>query len=172
MLLADPRFEEIDRMTAPEFEAAVVALLELAGYDDVVASGGFKGKGVDLMAGADGERTAVQATRSAHPVGVAAVRALIDGRKRLGCERGLAVTNNFFWPEAEQCAAEWEVELWDRWKLALFVDGPEPQIDDTICAECRKPVPIGVTAFCLSLPARFQGQVFCIAHQKKQIRAA
>ena len=104
-------------MTAPEFEAAVVALLELAGYDDVVASGGFKGKGVDLMAGADGERTAVQATRSAHPVGVAAVRALIDGRKRLGCERGLAVTNNFFWPEAEQCAAEWEVELWDRWKL-------------------------------------------------------
>ena len=25
------------------------------------------------------------------------------------------------------------------------MDGPEPQIDDTICAECHKPVPIGVT---------------------------
>ncbi len=159
-------------MTATEFEAAVVALLKLGGYDDVVRSGGFKGKGVDLIARAGGVHTAVQTTRSAHPVGVAAVRALIDGRKRLGCEQALAVTNNFFWPEAEQCAAEWEVELWDRWKLALFADGPEPQIDDTICAECRTPVPIGVTAFCLSTPARFQGQVFCIPHQKKQIRAA
>jgi HJR/Mrr/RecB family endonuclease len=101
MLPADPRFEEIDRMTAPEFEAAVVALLELGGYDNVVRSGGFKGQGVDLIAHADGVHTAVQTTRSAHPVGVAAVRALIDGRKRLGCEQALAVTNNFFWPEAE-----------------------------------------------------------------------
>ena len=35
MLAPDPRFEQIDEMDGRDFEAAVVELLELLGYEDV-----------------------------------------------------------------------------------------------------------------------------------------
>jgi hypothetical protein len=171
MLAPDPRFDVIDGLDGREFEAALVNLFELMGYE-VEHIGGFD-KGADLVVTLDGVRTAVQAKRWSTAVGIDAIRQLIDGIKRYQCDRGIAVTNSFFTEQAIECATEWEIELWDRRKLSEFVDGDPPEVDHTICAECGAKVKATVTNWCLARPARYGGNVFCPKHQsRKQRRVA
>ena len=158
-------------MNGHEFEAALLDLFTMLGYS-VQNTGGYRDKGVDRIATSNGVRTAVQAKRQSSPVRLAGVRAVIDGRKRQGCDRGIVVTNNFFWPQAEQCAAAWGIDLWDRFTLATFLEGPEPLIDRTSCGVCGEQITAGIGAYCFKHRARFQGNLLCMACQKKQYRRA
>ena len=105
-------------------------------------------------------------------MGLDCIHTVFAGKARHGCDRALAVTTHFFTRPATEAAAELQVELWDRWKLATFLGGNPPTIDRTICVECGATVTNGVTRFCLNRPARFNGQVYCPRHQKRANRAA
>lgn len=168
MLAPDPRFERIDAMEGREFEDAVAELFELLGYD--VEQTPFYDKGADIIAVRDGVRTAVQVKRWRNAVSVDGVRQLIDGMKQYGCTRGLLVTNSFLSDPALRSAKAWEIEVWDRAKLADFIDGEAPKVDTSVCAECQHRVTPGVTAFCLAHPGRFGGLVYCFAHQPRRAR--
>jgi hypothetical protein len=168
MLAPDPRFTEIDGLDGAAFEAALAQLFELLGYD-VEHIGGFD-KGADLILTQDGLRTAVQAKRWSTGVGIEAVRQLLDGMKRYTCDNGIVVTNSFFTEPAVECAGFHGIGLWDRWKLAEFVDGEPPNVDRTVCAECGARVTKGTTDWCISHPARYDGNVFCRKHQTRSQR--
>ena len=169
MLPPDPRFAVIDGLDGKAFELALVDLFERLGYDEVEWIGGFD-KGADLVVVEDGQRIAVQAKRSSTPVGIPAVRQLIDGIRRYDCARGLLVTNSFFTEPAIECGREWGIELWDRRILAQYVDGDPPEIDTSACAACGAAVSPGISAWCLSHPARYGGFVYCRTHQRRSAR--
>jgi restriction system protein len=170
MLAPDPRFECLDAMSGPEFEASLAELFGLLGYE-VELIGGFD-KGADLVLARDGERTAVQAKRHSGSVGIDAVRQLIDGMRSYECARGLVVTNSFFTEQAIECAERWSIDLWDRRELAQYVEGEPPQVDTSVCAECGASVTAGTTKWCLDRPARYGGNVYCRQHQSKSQRRA
>jgi restriction system protein len=157
-------------MDGYEFERTAAELLRIMGFE-VERIGGFD-KGADLVATMDGERTAVQAKRYSTAVRIDAVRQLLDGRTRYDCLHGLVVTNSFFTPPAVECADAHSIELWDRRRLAEYLDGDPPAIDITVCADCGACVTKGVTKFCLDQPGRFLGNVFCPKHQARSQRRA
>jgi hypothetical protein len=169
MLAPDPRFEQIDAMDGREFEAAVAQLLEILGYEHVERKLGFD-KGADIVATRDGVRTAVQVKRWSTPVDLKSVRQLVDGKRRYGCENALLVTNSFLTGPAVECATEWGIEVWDRWKLADFVPGDAPAMDMNVCADCGGSVTPGVRDFCLAHPGRFGGLIYCFKHQARSQR--
>jgi len=165
MLAPDPRFERIDAMEGREFEAAVAELLEILGYEDVEKTSYFD-NGADVLAVKDGVRVAVQVKRWSNPVGVDAVRQLIDGIKRYACDRGLLVTNSYLTEEATRSVEAWDIEVWDRAKLADYAEGEPASVDLGVCTHCGRPVSPGVTRWCLSHPGRYGGFVYCPAHQR------
>jgi predicted RecB family endonuclease len=169
MLAPDPRFDRIDGLDGLEFEAAVAELLQLMGFEQVERVGGFD-KGADIIAIRDGVRTAVQVKRWSTPVDLKSVRQLVDGTRRYACEAGLLVTNSFLTEPAVECAEAWGIEVWDRRTLADFLDGEAPDVDTTVCAECKEPVSEGTTSWCLSHPARYSGFVYCRKHQARSQR--
>lgn len=171
MLAPDPRFERIDAMGGREFEAQVAELLDLLGYEDVEQTP-YYDKGADILATKDGLRVAVQVKRWSKSVGVDAVRQLIDGTKRYGCDRGLLVTNSYLTDEAIRSAKAWEIEVWDRSRLANYAAGEPASADTSVCALCGQPVSPGVTEWCLSHPGRYGGFVYCLGHQKRANRTA
>lgn len=168
MLAPDPRFARLDGLSGEEFEVALKELFELLGY--AVEETPRFDKGADLILVTEGERVAVQAKRWSTPVDIDAIRQLVDGRKRYGCSHAIAVTNSFFTEPAVECAAEWEIELWDRWKLGEYIAGEPPEVDTTVCAECGADVTPGITKWCLDHPARYGGNVFCRTHQSRRNR--
>jgi hypothetical protein len=169
MLAPDPRFEQIDAMDGLEFEAAVAGLLRLLEFEQVQRIGGFD-KGADIVAVRDGQRIAVQAKRWSTPVNLNAVRQLVDGVRQYNCTRGLLVTNSFLTTPAIECAETWDIEVWDRRRLADFLDGDPPEVDTTVCAECGKQVSKGTTDWCLARPSRYGGFVYCRKHQARSQR--
>jgi hypothetical protein len=169
MLAPDPRFERIDGLDGLEFETAIVELLQLLDFAEVKHIGGFD-KGADIVAVRDGVRTAVQAKRWSTPVDLKSVRQLVDGMKRYECANGLLVTNSFLTEPALECAEVWGIEVWDRRTLADFLDGEAPDVDTSVCAECRQGVSAGTTQWCLSHPARYGGLVYCRKHQARSQR--
>ena len=168
VLAPDPRFALIDAMDGREFEQALAELFRLLGYE-VELTGAFD-KGADLLLTRGLERTAVQAKRSASSIGISAVRQLVDGMRRYGCARGLVVTNSFFTDQATECAEAWDIDLWNRRDLAIYMDGEVPDVDPTVCAECGDAVSTGTTTWCLDHPARYGGNVYCRKHQAKSQR--
>ena len=169
MLAPDPRFERIDGLDGLEFEAAVVELLALLGFEQVEHIGGFD-KGADIVAVRDGVRTAVQAKRWSTAIDLKSVRQLVDGIHRYECTAGLLVTNSFLTKPALECAESWDIEVWDRHTLADFLEGEAPTVDTSLCAECGVRVSAGVTSWCLARPAQYGGAVYCMKHQARSQR--
>jgi restriction system protein len=169
MLAPDPRFARIDAMEGREFELAVAELLEILGYEDVEQTP-YYDKGADILASKNGLRVAVQTKRWSNSVGVDAVRQLIDGTKRYGCDRSLLVTNSYLTDEAIRTAEAWEIEVWDRRRLAEFAEGEPASVDTGVCAHCGRQVSRRVTEWCLAHPGRHGGFVYCRAHQKRANR--
>jgi restriction system protein len=168
MLSPDARFSRLDAMSGPDFERALAELFDLLGYD--VEQTPVYDNGADLVIAKDGERTAVQAKRSATSVGIAGVRQVLDGR--YACTQALVVTNSFFTGPAIDCARAHDIDLWDRRVLADLLEGESPEVDATVCAECGAAVTIGTSAWCVDRPARYGGNVYCRKYQAKSRRRA
>lgn len=84
-----------DRMDGLEFENQIKEWLLKSGYGPVKKTEYFD-QGVDLIAAKKGCVTGVQVKRSAKPVGVNAIRAVVAGLKSYGCNRAMVVTNSTF----------------------------------------------------------------------------
>ncbi len=108
---------EIDEMSGEEFELWLERFFRRAGWQ-VRRVGGSGDFGCDLILVYGGYATAVQAKRSAKPVGVQAVQEVVAGRQHHGCHYAMVVTNSGFTVAAVQLAQSCGVELWDRDRLA------------------------------------------------------
>jgi len=114
-------FEQVDAMGGDEFELWLERFFLRAGWQ-VRRVGGSGDFGCDLILSYGGYDTAVQAKRSAKPVGVGAVQEVVAGRQHHGCHYAMVVTNSSFTVAAAQLAASCGVELWDRERLAAEVE--------------------------------------------------
>jgi HJR/Mrr/RecB family endonuclease len=170
MLAPDPRLERIDQMDGLEFEEAVKELLELLGFTDVQMTPRFD-RGADLIAVRDGVRTAVQVKRRSSAVRKDAVLQLLDGMEQYACAAGLLVTNSFLTKEADDRARHYNIEVWDRRRIAEYAEGEEPEVDTVHCRECGARLSAGIRKFCLDHPSRFGGLVFCMQHQSRKRRS-
>lgn len=91
---------EVDKMTGWEFEKFLEGLFLRQGYKvtHVGSSGGDFGG--DLVLEKDGERTLVQAKRSASNVGIKAIQEVVGGKRKYNCHRVMVVTNSYLTPAA------------------------------------------------------------------------
>jgi hypothetical protein len=168
VLAPDPRLERIDQMGGLEFEEAVKELLELLGFEEVETTERFD-RGADLIATRDGVRTAVK--RRSTAVHKDAILQLRDGMEQYACAAGLLVTNSFLTRPAEERAAFYKIEVWDRRRIAEYAEGDEPELDTSHCAECGSSVRDGARKSCLDQPGRFGGLVYCMRHQARSRRS-
>jgi hypothetical protein len=107
---------EIDMMNGVAFERRLAAHFRAKGFSVATTptSGDF---GVDLLVGTLEGTMAVQAKRSAHPVGIQAVQEVQAGKSYYGCLKAAVITNATFTQNARQLAERAGVELWDRQRL-------------------------------------------------------
>lgn len=111
--------EDIDVMTGVQFELFLEALFRRSGYR--VRHTGRKGDlGADLVIEQAGQRTVVQAKRSAAPVGHDAVQQAVGAIAPYGATGAMVVTNSTFTAHATLLARANRVVLWDR--RALFAE--------------------------------------------------
>jgi restriction system protein len=93
------RLEETDEMTGWEFERWLERLLRDTGMD-VERTPYRSDFGADFIATWNGVRIAIQAKRSARPVGVRAVQEVVAAKGYYDCEIAMVVTNNYFTDQA------------------------------------------------------------------------
>lgn len=112
---------EVDTMSGEDFERFLELLFRQLGYE--VNRTPYRGDyGADLLLVKDGQKTAVQAKRSANTVGLQAVQEVVAARAFYDCTRTLVVTNNSFSPQARRLATPNQVELWDREALLRIIE--------------------------------------------------
>lgn len=93
----------IDAMSGIEFERYIAALLKKRGFTNVRLTERYDW-GVDIIAHKDGIRWGVQTKRSSGLVKVAAVRQVVAGLNKYGCERSMVITNGVFSGQAVEIA--------------------------------------------------------------------
>lgn len=105
--------DQIDELSGEQFERFLARFFARAGWQ-VEEVGGRGDFGADLIVTYQGYRTAVQAKRSASPVGVAAIQEVVGARSHYDCEYAMVVTNSHYTAAAQTLATSCGVELWDR----------------------------------------------------------
>jgi Restriction endonuclease len=111
------QIDDLDEMTGWEFECWLVRFFERLGFE--VERTRYRGDyGADLITTWRGVRTAVQAKRSAHLVGIRAVQEAVAAKTFYNCERAMVVTNNYFTLTAANLARSNGVLLRTRDDLA------------------------------------------------------
>jgi restriction system protein len=111
------QIEELDEMTGWEFERWLARFFERLGFK--VERTRYRGDyGADLITTWRGVRTAVQAKRSAHLVGIRAVQEAAAAKSYYGCERAMVITNSYFTLPAVDLARATGVLLRTRDDLA------------------------------------------------------
>jgi restriction system protein len=116
-LLARAGLESVDEMTGWEFERWLETLFLQLGFE--VERTPYRGDyGADFVLSWNGIRIAVQAKRSAHPVGVQAVQQVVASCAYYDCEQSMVVTNNYFTGQAMILARKNGVRIRHRDDLA------------------------------------------------------
>lgn len=119
-------------MTGDEFEEYLSILFEKLGYL-VEKVGSHKGDyGADLIIEKNKERTAIQAKRHDHWIGIEAVREVYGSMNMYNCTKAMVITNNYYTDQAKKLALADKVELWDRRNLidALLSVGNKNTVPD------------------------------------------
>lgn len=101
--LSNAGMSQIDTMSGLEFERYIAALLKKRGFTNVRLTERYDW-GVDIIAHKDGIRWGVQTKRSSGLVKVAAVRQVVAGLNKYGCERSMVITNGVFSTQAVEIA--------------------------------------------------------------------
>ena len=175
---------EIDYMDGITFEKYLEALFEKLGYR--VERTQYVGDyGADLITTKNGVKTVIQAKRYKQKVGIKAIQEAVAAKGKYGCSEAMAVTNSFYTKAAIELAKANRVKLWDRndlVKALLSIKKDSPVIEqqqevaatnveqatmgNDVCSVCNKSVSEKVKKYCLSNPQRFNGEVYCYAHQR------
>jgi len=115
------RRETFDDMDGWEFEEFVAEVLLRNGYQHVEITRGSKDQGVDILAQKEERSYAIQCKHYASKVPNKAVQEAYAGAKFYGCDVPVVLTNNYFFPSAEELGDEVGVELWDRDELRRLI---------------------------------------------------
>ncbi|WP_165904133.1 restriction endonuclease [Plasticicumulans lactativorans] len=111
------QFDQLDRLTGPEFEQRLAILFRHQGYS-VKLTKGSGDQGADLLLSKGNILIAVQAKRYTARVGNRAIQELLGGMIFYKCNRGMVVTTSDFTRSAKELAAKASgVELWGRSEL-------------------------------------------------------
>ena len=105
---------EVDIMSGEEFERYVAKLLSVNGFSNIQVTKASGDYGVDILAGKDGERYAIQCKRYAKNVGVKPVQEVYAGASMYGATRCAVITNVYFSDNGRALANKLGVQLWDR----------------------------------------------------------
>lgn len=116
------RFCEIDKMDGHEFEYWCAELLRKNGFSGVEVTQGSGDQGVDVLATKDGIKYAIQCKCYSSDLSNKPVQEVNAGRIIYHCHVGAVMTNRFFTSGAKQAADATGVLLWDRNKLAEFLE--------------------------------------------------
>jgi len=103
-------------MDGRKFEDQIVLWLKRYGYKTVVKTE-YYDQGVDILASNPGNLVGIQVKRSAKPVGVNAIRAVVAGTKVYGCNSSMVITNNNFTAQAISLAKVNNTQLINGAKL-------------------------------------------------------
>lgn len=173
--LSKSGIHEIDRMDGKTFEKYLECLFEGLGYK--VERTRYVGDyGGDLVTRKDGIKTVIQAKRHKNRVGVRAIQEAVAAKGFYDCQKAMVVTNSYFTNEARQLANKNDVELWDKKllsnamlkmkeKLANVSNENKPDTSNK-CTLCGVEVSKEVRKYCLDHPEKFEGNIYCYAHQK------
>ena len=115
-------FELIDRMDGIQFEHFCCSLLLQNGFYNVDVTRASGDQGVDVLAEKDGIRYAIQCKCFSSDLGNTPIQEIYAGKEMYDCHVGVVMTNRYFTPGAKELAGKTRVILWDRDKLASFVN--------------------------------------------------
>lgn len=91
------------KMSGVQFERQMIIWLAKNGFSSLRTTE-YYDQGVGIVAVKDGVSFGIQVKRSARPVGVSAVRAVVAGLKSYNCEQAMVVTNASFTAQARNLA--------------------------------------------------------------------
>jgi restriction system protein len=120
--------QQIDALSGSGFEQFIVELLQKLRFSaDIV--GGSNDKGVDIVAGKDGVRFAVQCKRYAANVSRTAVSDCVAGMRLYRCDRSMLITNSGFQQGAIELAAANDTILVGRPMLIAWITDGKTSLD-------------------------------------------
>jgi len=111
------RLDDVDRMDGYQFEEWCAALLEKNGFQEVLVTQKSGDQGVDILAGKDDIRYAIQCKCYTSDLGNTPVQEVLAGKAYYGCQIGVVMTNRHFTKGAQELAQKTGVLLWDREKI-------------------------------------------------------
>lgn len=109
-----PVMETVDAMEGLDFEYWSAELLRRIGFENVEVTQASGDQGVDVIAGKDGIKYAVQCKRYSSNLGNSPVQEVHAGKSIYNCQIGAVITNQFFTSGAKELAESTGVLLWDR----------------------------------------------------------
>ena len=112
----------IDQMNGIQFEHFCCSLLLQNGFYNVDVTRTSGDQGVDVLAEKDGIRYAVQCKCFTTDLGNTPIQEVYAGKEMYNCHVGAVMTNRYFTPGAKALAEKTRTLLWDRDKLAVFVN--------------------------------------------------
>lgn len=115
-------FDLIDTMNGLQFEYFCCSLLLKNGFYDVDVTRASGDQGVDVLAKKDDIRYAIQCKCFTKDLGNTPIQEVYAGKEMYDCHVGVVMTNRYFTPGAKELAEKTRTLLWDRDRLALFVD--------------------------------------------------
>jgi len=115
-------FDVIDQMDGLQFEHFCCSLLLQNGFYNVNVTRGSGDHGVDLLAEKDDIRYAIQCKCFSADLGNTPIQEVYAGKEMYNCHVGVVMTNRYFTSGAEELAKKTRTLLWNREKLAYFVN--------------------------------------------------
>jgi restriction system protein len=110
----------VDRMDGLAFERYVASLLKRQGYTNVKLTERYD-LGVDIIADKNGVRWGIQVKRYSGLVKALAVRQVVTGLRKYGCDRAMVITNSSFSRVATELAESNDCILITRKELARWI---------------------------------------------------
>jgi len=110
----------VDSMDGLAFERYIAALLKRQGYTNVKLTERYD-LGVDIIADKNGVRWGIQVKRYSGLVKALAVRQVVTGLRKYGCDRAMVITNSSFSRVATELAESNDCILVTRKELARWI---------------------------------------------------
>jgi restriction system protein len=110
----------VDSMDGLSFERYIASLLKRQGYTNVKLTERYD-LGVDIIADKNGVRWGIQVKRYSGLVKALAVRQVVTGLRKYGCDRAMVITNSSFSRVATELAESNDCILVTRKELARWI---------------------------------------------------
>lgn len=111
--------ENLDRLSAQDFENFFVSLFKKLGYDVELLSD----VSADIRATRKGEVTLIACKKQSPRMGSEVILKLWDYKENMGAQQAIVATNGYFSEQAIRTAARTGVMLWDRDMLIDLLNG-------------------------------------------------